>query len=183
MGACSIEVTSRGKSMTDAFRRAQERAQEEYGNDSYNGQINNCSLVGDVTDKQHQFKEQDYFHTWILNNTGKRDVKGYCISKPVVNNNKIKTVVTNFPQKGTRKWETLYVGVTKFDGNQVCSDASQTECIKKARAWVEKNPDKQVDVTIRKKLTEGKNLVASINYKKATNEKDGLYCFVGWAPE
>jgi len=181
MGACSIEVTARGKSMADAFKRAKEAAEEEYGHQQgYSGAINCCELVGDVTHKQGDFDEQDFFHTWILDHTSKREVKGYCINKPIVNNN---TVVTNYPQKGARKWETIYVGVTKFDGNQVCSDASQTECIKKARAWVEKNPNKEVNIMIKKKLIEGNNLVASIKYKKASDEKDGLYCFVGWAPE
>ena len=183
MGACSIEVTASGKSMADAFKNAQEEAREEYGNDSYNGQINNCSLVGDVSHKQGEFKEQDFFHTWILDNTNKRDVKGYCSRKPVTNTNKIKTVVTNYPQKGTRKWVTNYIGVTAFDGDVICEDISQTECIRKAREYVENNPNKRVEIQIRKVLIGGKVKVADINYKQASNEKAGQYTFVGWAPE
>ena len=184
MGAISIVVRASGKSMQDAFRNAQKEAEDEYGHQQgYSGHINCCSLDSDVTHRRGDFEEDDYFHSWILDNTHKRDVKGYCISKPVVNTNKIKTVVTNFPQKGTRKWETVYIAVTKWDRNQVCEDVSQTQCIKKAREYVEKNPTIQLDVIISKRLVGDQTKVATIDYKKATNEKDGLYCFVGWAPD
>jgi hypothetical protein len=184
MGACSIEVRARGKSMQDAFKRAQEEATEEYGyQQGYSGHINCCELDGDVTHKRGSFAEEDYFHQWILNNTSKRDVKGYCITEPVVNTNKIKTVVTNFPQKGTRKWETVYVAFSNRDGCAIHTDISQTNCIKKAREYVEKNPNVSIHIEIRKRLVGSQTRVATIDYKKATNEKDGLYCFVGWAPE
>jgi hypothetical protein len=183
MGACSIEVRAYGKSMADAFANAQEEAREEYGNDSYNGQINNCSLVSDVTHKRGSFKEEDFFHDWILDNTNKRDVKGYCVRKPKLNTNKIKTIVTNHPQKGARKWVTKYIALDKWEGTAVCEAESQTECIKKARAYVEKHPNIRLEVQIQKTLVGGKNKVADIEYKNASDEKEGMYRFVGWAPE
>lgn len=179
MGACSISVRASGKSMQDAFQKAQRIAEREYGDDLYNGQINNCSLIGDVSSKRSNFAEDDYFETWILDNTSKRDVKGYCTSKPIENNNKIKTVVENFPQVGTRKWITKYFGIEKFTGTSVCNDVSQTECIKKARIYVEKHPDSNIDIVIKKVLEEGHTKVATITYKKAINEKNGTYVFVG----
>jgi hypothetical protein len=184
MGACSIVVTASGNSMSDAFNKAVEEANDEYGHQQgYSGEINNCELVGDVTHRRGEFKEDDFFHQWILDNTDKRDVKGYCARKPVTNSNKIKTVVTNYPQKGTRKWVTKYIALDKWTGTAVCEADSQTECIKKARAYVEKHPDKMLEVQIQKTLVGGKNKVADINYKKASKEKPGLYTFVGWAPE
>jgi hypothetical protein len=184
MGACSIIVRATGKNMQDAFRKAKAEADDYYGHqEGYSGAINNCELAGDVTHKKGGFDEDDYFHQWILDNTEKRDVKGYCKTPPVTNTNKIKTVVTNYPQKGTRKWVTKYRGVDKWEGDVVCEADSQTECIKQARAYVEKNPNKMIEVQIHKALEGGKFKVADINYKKASNEKDGLYVFVGWAPE
>jgi len=184
MGACSIVVTYGGKSMSDAFNRACEDAQEEYGNDSYNGQINNCEFAGDLTYKRKEFKSEGAFIDWIIETyPEKREVHGFCSKKPITNTNKIKTVVTNYPQKGTRKWVTKYLALNKWNGEVVCEAESQTECIKKARAYVEKNPNIMLEVQIQKILAGGKNKVADINYKKASKESHGTYTFVGWAPE
>ena len=183
MGACSIVISATGKSMQNAFRNAQEEAREEYGNDSYNGQINNCELDGDVTHKRGEFKEDDFFHDWILDNTNKRDVKGYCVREPKGNKNKTKSVVTNYPQKGTRKWSTWYLIHNSWTDEILGGDASQTEAIKKARAYVEKHPNINIDVRITKKLDEGQIKVADVKYKKASDEREGLYTFIGWAPE
>jgi hypothetical protein len=169
--------------MSDAFNRACEDAQEEYGNDSYNGQINNCQLAGDVTHKRGQFKEDDFFHEHILENVGKREVKGYCERKPKHNTNKIQSVVKNFPQKGTRKWITKYQAINSYTDEVVAEDVSQTGCIKKGRDYVEVNPNVRLVIKITKQLVGGTRKVAEIQYKKASNEKNGLYTFVGWAPE
>ena len=183
MGACSIVVTAAGKSMSDAFQNACEEAREEYGNDSYNGQINNCQLAGDVTHKRGEFKEDDFFYDWILDNTDRRDVKGYCVRKPKHNTNKIQSVVTNYPQKGARKWVTKYIVIDKWKGHTVAEADSQTAAIKKARDYVEADHHARAEVQIQKTLVGGKNKVADVEYKKAADEREGLYTFVGWAPE
>lgn len=186
MGACSIRVYARGKSMQDAFNNACEEARREYGSDSYNGQINNCELIKDVTDKRSKFAEEDHFEEYILGQTNKRDVYGYCTQEPITNKNKTKTVVKNIPQKGTRKWETRYIAVAKYAHREPIiniSEKTQTEAIKKARAWVEKNPDYTLEIEITKVLTKGHTSCAEIQYKKASNERDGRYVFVGFAPE
>ena len=182
MGATNIIVTARGKNMQEAFRNAQKEAEEEYGTDPYNGEINNCSLLKDVTNRQGEFNEIDYFHDWIWKQTNKRDMYGYCTQQPITNNNKIKTTVTNYTQKGARKWVTKYIALDKWEGNPVCEAESQTECIKKARAYVEKHPNKRLEVQIQKTLVGGKNKVADIDYKAASKERMGSYTFVGYAP-
>jgi len=186
MGACSISVSARGKNMRDAFNNAVQDANEEYGHqEGYSGAINNCELVGDVGKERHRFQEDDHFEEWILENkASKREVYGYCTQNPVTNNNKIKTVVHNIPQKGTRKWETRYVAQARYgDSNPCINEKTQTEAIKKARAFVEKNPSAAVKVVITKILVKGGSVCASIDYKKATGERDGCYTFVGYAPE
>jgi len=184
MGACSIVVTGKGKTMQDAYRSLVNEAKEEHGSDPYNGEINNCELSGDITHRRSDFKDEGKFIDWIIEDKAqKREVYGFCVKKPVSNTNQIKTVVTNFPQKGTRKWITKYIALDKWEGNVVCEAESQTECIKKARAYVEQHPNIRVEVQIQKTLVGGKNKVADIEYKKASNEKLGTYTFVGWAPE
>jgi hypothetical protein len=119
----------------------------------------------------------------MINNTHKREVMGYCVRQPKVNENKIKTKVDNIPQKGTRKWTTEYHGVEKYSRDILVSARTQAECIKKARAYVEKNPDTTIVIEIAKTLAEGNRKCAEVTYKKAAGEKDGLYVFAGWAAE
>jgi hypothetical protein len=186
MGACSIKVYATGVNMQDAFREAQRDADEEYGHQQgYSGAINNCDLVKDVTAKYSSFDEEDHFEEWILGQTSKREVYGYCTNKPITNKNKIKTVVHNIPQHGTRKWETRYVAraVNCDYNNFYISERTQTEAIKKARAYVEKHPNATLEINITKELIEGNTKCAQIDYKKASNERKGHYVFVGFAPE
>jgi len=185
MGATLITRHGRGKNMADAFRKLQIDAEEEYGNDSYNGEINNCSLLGDVSNQRHKFDEDDHFEEWIYNNKiSKRDAVGYCTQNPVANTNKIKTTVTNYPQKGTRKWETRYVAESLTSDKYIgISEKSQTDAIKKARAYVEKHPEVRLRINITKVLVGAETKVAAIEYKKAGKESDGHYTFIALAPE
>ena len=184
MGATLITRHGRGKDMADAFRKLQIEAEEEYGNDAYNGEINNCSLSGDVGSHRGKFDEDDHFEEWLYENKlSKRSAVGYCTQNPVVNTNKIRTTVTNYPQKGTRKWETRYVAESlRSDRHIGISEKSQTEAIKKARAYVEKHPDVSLRISITKILVGSDTKVAGIDYKKAGNERDGCYTFVALAP-
>jgi hypothetical protein len=165
--------------MQEAFANLQKEAEEEYGSDPYNGEINNCFLQGD---KSSQYKSKDELINYVRDKTGKRDAYGIVIEKPVGNTNKVKTQVDNTPQKGTRKWETVYQA-ENWLGDVILTAPSQTECIKKARAWVEKNPETQLRITIAKKLVVGNRECAVIKYKKAQGERLGTYFFAAWAPE
>jgi hypothetical protein len=108
----------------------------------------------------------------------------------VPNKNKTKSKVENIPQKGTRKWETVYQAVSRgynrhlgeFSDTVVLEAKTQTECVKKARAYVEKNKNVQLTIIISKRLVSGKVQCATVSYKKSKSEKEGRYLFVGMAP-
>ena len=179
MGAISIEVTGYGRDIREAFSNAQEEAEEQYGNDSYNGAINNCSLIGDYTSKRPTM-HPDELAELILSKTNKREVIGYCLQQPKLNENKIKTQVQNFPQEGARKWVTIYKAVDWY-GKEVVRDKTQTGCIKKARAYVEKHTNTRLDIIICKELETGNSKCATISYKPAAGERLGKYLFIGMA--
>jgi hypothetical protein len=181
MGAELIYRTARGKNIQDAFKRACQDDEDYFGHqDGYSGGIHTCGLTKDVTSmtKTKSFRDLEEY---IADNTNKREVWGYCVEEPVANKNKVKSQVDVTPQKGTRKWETVYKAVTSWDQREIARDKSQTNCIKKARAYVEANPDVSLKIVIAKELTEGISQCATITYKKATTEKLGLYKFIGWA--
>jgi hypothetical protein len=50
MGSQSFTTYSRGKNVRDAYNRAVEQAEAEYGHqDGYSGQINSCAGYSDIT--------------------------------------------------------------------------------------------------------------------------------------
>ena len=180
MGAISIEVRGYGNNISEAFKNAQDEAQKEHGEDSYNGAINNCHLVRDVTTKRPSMHPND-LHDYILSSTNKREVMGYCESQPKLNENKVKTKVESFPQEGTRQWKTVYKAVD-WDEVVHCSAPTQTQCIKKARAIVADKPNLSLSVIVTKELERGNRTCAKIEYKRAAGEKVGQYLFIGFAP-
>jgi hypothetical protein len=181
MGAELIYRTARGKNIQDAFKRACQDDEDYYGHqEGYSGGLHTCDLTKDVT-SMAKTKSSDEIGDYIADNARKREAWGYCVEEPVANKNKVKSQVDVTPQKGTRKWETVYKAVTSWDQREVARDKSQTNCIKKARAYVEQHPDISLKVIISKELVEGNSQCASVTYKKATNEKLGLYKFVAWA--
>jgi hypothetical protein len=181
MGASLIETRVRARNIQEAWQYVYEQAEEYSGHqEGYSGDFNTCSFRKDVT-SMLSTKTPKEVDAYIEDNCDKREAWGYCVEKPVENKNKVKSQVDVTPQKGTRKWETVYKAVTTWDQKEVARDKSQTVCIKKARAYVEANPDASVKVIIVKELTEGNSQCAVITYKKSTTEKQGLYKFVGWA--
>jgi hypothetical protein len=181
MGAELIYRTARGKNIQDAFKRACQDDEDYFGHqEGYSGGIHTCDLTKDVTSmtKTKSFRD---IEEYIADNASKREAWGFCMETPVENKNKVKSQVDVTPQKGTRKWETVYKAVTTWDQREVARDKSQTNCIKKARAYVEANPDVSLKVIIAKELTEGNSQCATVTYKKSTTEKLGLYKFIAWA--
>jgi len=181
MGAELIERTIRARNIQEAWKQVYDEAEDYSGHqEGYSGDFNTCSFDRDVTSmtKTKSFRDLDEY---ITDECDKRSAWGYCMEEPVSNTNKVKSQVDVTPQKGTRKWETVYKAVTSWEGTEVARDKSQTVCIKKARAYVEANPDVNVKVIIAKELTEGISQCATITYKKTTKEKLGLYKFIGWA--
>jgi hypothetical protein len=179
MGAQSAEAKVKAMSIDKAWRIAYDRAEDYSGSqDGYSGDLNTCSFTRDLTDMLKTMSESK-LQRYMQDNCPKWEAWGYCRTKPKQNTNKVKTVVENTPQKGTRKWETVYNGVN-WDGDTKVSSSSQTDCIKKARAWVEKNPNQSLSIEIAKKLS-GSRVCAKVSYKSSKSESEGLYVFIGLA--
>lgn len=181
MGAELIYRKARGRNMQEAFKNACEHDEDYFGHqEGYSGGMHTCTLEKDVT-SMLKTKTENQICDLFSEKGNKREAWGYCLEQPVLNKNKVKSQVDVTPQKGTRKWETIYKAVTSWDEKEVARDKSQTTCIKKARAYVEKNPEVDLKIIISKELIEGNKQCAKVTYKKATNEKLGLYGFFGWA--
>jgi hypothetical protein len=173
MGAQTITRRGVGNSPEEALAKIKEEDLFEYGNDYYNGSAINASLGQELN---HWDEEQ--FYQDVYDNKMRRDknVLHYCVvQKPIPNKNKVKTHVEHFPQKGTRKWTTMY---EIRGGGLSLAYKSQTEAIKIAREYQEKYPENNYEVHIIKKL-EGDTRVAKITYKPSSTEKPGIYGFVG----
>jgi hypothetical protein len=172
MGTITKRATITGRTLQEAFKKLQDECREEYGEDIYNGQWNNCSEVREVSAKEFDRCDDMNKHEPAI---------AKCIRKPTTNTNKIKTVVTNYPATGTRKWVTRY-RATSYRNNyaeMVVDEPTQGAAIKKARAWVEKFPDDYLTVHIAKVLEGQKTMVAKIDYKKANNERNGAWEIFG----
>lgn len=183
MGATLRMTQVWARSMKEAWQKAYEEAEEYSGHqEGYSGDFNTCTFHKDVT-SMLKTKSAHELDDYIADNADKRDAWGYCLQQPVLNKNKVKSQVDVTPQKGTRKWETVYKAVTTWEQREVARDKSQTNCIKKARLFVESNPDVSVKIIIAKELIEGNSQCATVNYKKSTTEKLGLYKFVAWCAD
>jgi len=181
MGACSFSNRGRGKDMYDAYKKLCDQAEEEYGHqEGYNGTISTTNGPRDLTKEYRQSKlSLSQFINNTMDRLGKRDCVGICVQEPVLNKNKIKTVVKNEVQKGTRKWELMYV---VYDYDQ-CIGAypTKTDAIKKAREYTEST---QRTTTINvEKCSPTPSRVAKIEYKRSDKEAPGEYVFFGYAAE
>jgi hypothetical protein len=62
----------------------------------------------------------------------------------------------------------------------ISSHLTKGDAVKAARAYTEKT-EVPTNVLMEKILEKGKPIVATISYKKSSNEKEGKYVFYGWA--
>lgn len=181
MGSQQFQTYSRGKSANDAYNRAVEDANDEYGHQQgYSGEINSSAGFRDVTEKfKASGKDLNKYIDERLDVLTKfNGAEAICIEKPVTNTNKIKTQVDHVVEKGTKKWVLKYV--VHGSSGRIGSYNTKGDAVKAARAYTEKNMGTTV-VHMEKVLEKGETKVATINYKKATNEKDGRWVFYGWA--
>lgn len=168
MGGIHKTARIKGKTLELAFRELQEDDSYEYGNDIYSGGFNNAVGVKEVSTSEYDKR--------LRNDDLSKHERciAKCLSKPVKNTMKVKTKVTNFPAKSTRKWETKYEVEHPVHGNIIISTLKQGDAISKARKLVEKNPHWDLSVHVVKKLTSSSR-VADIEYKKSSKEKDGVW--------
>lgn len=181
MGATEFFVKGRGRTITEAYERAVENAIDEYGNDPYNGTISTTSGFIDVTDEYKKSKKSmpEYIND-KMDRAGKRDCFAICLEKPVENTNKTKSTVINKPYKGTRQWKLFYKVVDWRGEDYIFKSEKKEDAIKAARAYSEKN-QATACIHIVKELVGSDAEVAKIEYKKATNEKPGVWQFFGSA--
>jgi len=180
MAAQEFITRQRGRNEEVAFNEAIENAIEEYGNDIYNGTISTCTSYKDVTDeyKRSKMDKMDFINK-KLEDADKRQC--FCIveQEPVVNTNKIKTVVDHEVVKGTSKWELRYNVYAGWDDRQVDSAKTKAEAVTIARNYTEKTKTTTF-VRMEKKLVNQNPNVASIRYKESSTEREGSYVFFGW---
>lgn len=175
MGATQERATIVGRTLQEAFKKLQDSDREEKGDDIYSGGWNNSCGIREVDAKEwNKYGEEEFI-------AKDEPAIAFCIKKPVGNKNKIKTTVTNFPVKGTRKWETRYQAESDACGwnKVIVSEVKQAEAIKKVRAYVENHPDESISLHIVKVLVGVKSRVAEIEYKPASNEADGIWEIFG----
>lgn len=183
MGACQFKVRSAGKTAEEAYNRACEEAELEYGHqEGYNGTISTTHGFRDETEAYRKSKFDDV-SAYIRNrfdSMNKRDCCSICLQQPVGNKNKTKSQVENLFTPGTKKWVLKYV--VRYGDHFIGSWNTKGDAVKDARRYTENN---QVSTTIEmeKVLDKGSNRVAKITYKKAPNERDGEWVFFGYAAE
>jgi hypothetical protein len=185
MGACQFKGRYSGKTAEEAYNRACEEAELEYGSqDGYNGTISTTHGFRDETEMYGKSKFNDVsayirdrFDSHAMN---KRDCSAICVLKPVGNKNKTQSQVEHIVTPGTKKWVLKYV-VQRGD-HVIGAWNTKGDAVKDARKYTEKH-QVPTSIVIKKYLEKGDNLVARITYKKATNERDGEWIFFGYAAE
>lgn len=183
MGSQSFNVTSRGSSAKEAYKRAVAEADDYYGHqEGYSGAINTTPGFTDVTNKYKASGLTRYnFIQQRLDALSKRDnAECICIQEPKGNSNKIKTQVQHVAETGTKKWVLLYCVYEAWSGSFVASFDKKGDAVAKARQHTE-NTKAETHVKMERKLSTGTPLTAKITYKKSKDEQDGEWEFFGWA--
>ena len=186
MGACQFKVRSTGKTVEEAYRRACEIAEDEYGHqDGYNGTISTTHSFRDETEAYNKSKFDDtsaYIYSRFDSHAmNKRDCSAICVRQPIGNKNKTKSQVEHVVTPGTKKWVLKYV-VYDNDLQMVTSCDTKGEAVKKAREYTERHQS-STHICMEKVLEKGSKKVAKITYKKAPTERDGEWIFFGYAAE
>lgn len=84
MGEISIDITGKGKSISNAFNKLCNEAEKETGRDYYSGKINNCILHSDISNMVNtktDIKAVEY----AVKNAKKTEVYGWCVKQPIKN--------------------------------------------------------------------------------------------------
>ena len=185
MGACQFKVTSYGKTVEEAYRRACEVAEDECGHqDGYNGTISTTHSFRDETEAYGKSKFNDTYdyirNRFDSHSMNKRDCSAICVLKPVGNKNKTQSQVEHIVTPGTKKWVLKYV-VQRGD-HFIGSWNTKGDAVKDARKYTEKH-QVPTSIVMKKYLEKGDNLVAKITYKKSPTERNGEWVFFGYAAE
>ena len=187
MGACQFKARYGGKTAEEAYNRACEEAELEYGSqDGYNGTISTTHGFRDETEAYNKSKFNDVsayirdrFDSHAMN---KRDCSAICVLKPIANKNKTKSQVEHEVTPGTKQWILKYEVENYFEDGVIASCMTKGDAVKMARAYTEKY-QKTTRIVMRKVLNKVDPTVAKITYKKSPTERDGEWVFFGYAAE
>jgi len=184
MGANWFTNQSRGKSVKDAYNKAVDDANHEYGHqEGYSGQINSSAGCRDVT-KEYKASGKtirEFMNQQMDRLTKHQGAQAICIQEPKGNENKIKTQVEHIVTPGTKKWVLTYI--VYCGESRIASALTKGDAVKRARDYSERH---QCTTTIKMERRLEKDthaLVAKITYKKSSTERDGEWIFFGWASE
>jgi hypothetical protein len=181
MGSQSFTTYARGKNANDAYNRAVEDAEDEYGHqEGYSGAINSAGGFADVTKEFKASKKSlDKFIDEQIDKLTKFDgARAVCIEEPIENKNTIKSQVEHIVTPGTKKWVLKYV--VQHGDHHIGGWDTKREAVKDARRYTEQN-QVSTKVVIKKFIEKGDNTVAKITYKPSSTEKEGKWVFFGWA--
>lgn len=182
MGSSWFTTRSSGKSVRDAYDRAVELAEEEYGHqEGYSGEINSSAGYRDVT---KEFKASGKSLAKFMDDqmdklTKHQGAQAICIEEPRENTNKIKSQVEHIVTPGTKKWLLKYV-VYNSEDRMIASCDTKGDAVKKAREYTEKY-QRSTNICMEKTLEKGNRTVARVTYKSSSVERDGRWVFFGWA--
>lgn len=182
MGSQSFTVRSRGMSAQEAYERAVEAAEAEYGHqEGYSGAINSTSGFSDATNKYKAsgLPRYNFIEDRLDKLTKFQGAECICIQEPKGNKNYIKTKIEHVTTPGTKKWVLKYVAFSHSKGT-IGSYRTKGEAVAAARKYTEHCGNSSY-VEMRKELDKGSPLTAKIIYKKAKNECEGEWEFYGWA--
>lgn len=182
MGSQVFENYSRGKDVRDAYSRAVQRAEEEYGHqEGYSGQINSSAGFRDVTKewKASKMSIEKFVETQLDKLTKHQGAQAICIEEPRGNTNKVKTQVEHVVTPGTKKWVLKYVALSDYKGT-LGSFRTKAEAVSCARKYTEQSGSPSY-VKFRKELEKGSDLAAKVTYKRSSTEREGKWFFFGWA--
>ena len=185
MGACQFKSRYSGKTVEEAYNKACDEAEQEYGHqDGYNGTISTTHGFRDETEMYGKSKFDDV-SAYIRNRfetMNKRDCSAICVVKPVGNKNKTKSQVEHVVTPGTKQWVLKYEVENFYEDRVIASCVTKGDAVKMARAYTEKH-QQSTKIVMRKVLIKSDPTVAKITYKKSPTERDGEWIFFGYAAE
>jgi hypothetical protein len=182
MGSQSFTSYSRGKDAQDAYTRACEAAEYEYGHqEGYSGAINSSAGFRDISKEFKASKKSlnQFIDEQMDKLTKFDDARAVCIEEPIANTNVTKSQVEHIVTPGTKRWVLTYI-VYRGE-SRIASAITKGEAVKKAREYSEKNQCTTTVKMERRLEKDAHALVAKVTYKPSSKEREGRWVFFGWA--
>jgi DNA-binding FrmR family transcriptional regulator len=182
MGASWFQTQSKGKNVQNAYDRAVDRANDEYGHqEGYSGEINSSSGCRDVTKewKASGKSIDQYMNDAMDKLTKHQGAQAICLQEPVENKNKTKSQVEHIVTPGTKKWVLTYI--VYCGESRIASAVTKGDAVKRARDYSERHQCTTVIKMERCLNNASHALVAKVKYKPSTTEREGRWVFFGWA--